>query len=86
MGAVSETTWNTTDMSTAAYVKMKGLPLSNVERKEGNRFVFHFQDVDQKGDKLRYEFVNGEFSTYDHEIRSLKKMCYDRPRSAGRRG
>ena len=86
MGAVSEMTWNTTDMATAAYVKMKGLPLSNVERTEGNRFVFHFQDVESEGEKLQLEFVNGDFSTFDHEIKLLKKMCYDRPKHTRRPG
>lgn len=84
MGTVSQQSWQTTDMSTAAFVKMRGLPLENVANVKGH-FTFFFQDVEGRGDKLRLEFVNGEFSDYDDEVRKLKKMCYDRPHTVSRR-
>lgn len=78
---MSDDTWKTSDMSTAAYVKMRGsthdITLLKVERTGNNHFDFVFNDPKGHGRLLQVEFMNSEFRDYDAEIRSLKKLCYD---------
>lgn len=59
-----------TDISFAAYVKMRGFRL--VEAKP-HRFVFDLGD-DVSGDELRLEFVNSECRRHDIELCALRDL------------
>lgn len=82
--ANNERTWETTDMSTAAYVALFGKPhevvLLKTERGGGgggDRYTFVFSDPKGHGPLLQVQFSNSDFRKYDDQIRSLKKLCYD---------
>lgn len=68
-------TYSTSDLALAAFLKMKGRKLLTANRTSGGRFNFEFEDDDICAG-LALEFVNGEFSTYDAQVRALKKALY----------
>jgi hypothetical protein len=68
-------TYNTSDLALAAFLKMKGRKLLTANRAPGGRFNFEFED-DGTCSILALEFVNGEFSMYDSQVRALKKALY----------
>lgn len=68
-------TYSTSDLALAAFLKMKGRKLITANRALAGRFNFEFED-DGTCPTLALEFVNGEFSTYDSQVRALKKALY----------
>ena len=64
----------TSDLSLAAYLKLKGLVLIDFEKKD--KFNFIFDDSDGKAKEYAVEFVNSDMRRFDDEIRSLKKLLY----------
>lgn len=54
---------------------MKGRKLISAGKSSGGRFIFDFED-DGSCAVLALEFVNGEFSAYDAQVRALKKALY----------
>ena len=68
-------TYSTSDLALAAFLKMKGRKLLTANRASGGRFNFEFED-DGSCSNLALEFVNGEFSMYDSQVRALKKALY----------
>ncbi len=68
-------TYSTSDLALAAFLKMKGRKLLIANRAHGGRFNFDFED-DGTCASLALEFVNGEFSMYDSQVRALKKALY----------
>lgn len=68
-------TYSTSDLALAAFLKMKGRKLITANRAPAGRFNFEFED-DGTCPTLALEFVNGEFSTYDSQVRALKKALY----------
>jgi hypothetical protein len=71
------TTYTTTDLSLAAFLKLRGLKLLSATKEGSGRFQFIFED-DGRVDALALEFANGEFSAYDANLRALKKMINSR--------
>jgi hypothetical protein len=71
------TPYITTDLSLAAFLKLRGLKLLSATKEGTGRFQFVFQD-DGSADALALEFTNGEFSAYDANLRALKKMINSR--------
>lgn len=71
------TTYSTSDIALAAYMKLKGMLLVECGRDSQKKFHFVFEDPDSQGAKLALEFVNSDFRRYDDEIRSLKKVLYN---------
>jgi len=76
-----DTTYSTSDIALAAYLKLQGMLLVECGR-DGQKFRFVFEDPDDRGAHLALEFVNSECRRYDDEIRSLKKVLY----SSGKKG
>ena len=68
-------TYETSDLATAAYLHMKGLKLIKANSSSGGRFRFTFDD-DGRAESLAYEFINSECSKFDNHVRLLKKMIY----------
>jgi hypothetical protein len=54
---------------------MRGRKLLSACKLPGGRFEFNFDD-DGTCSALAMEFVNGEFSAYDAQVRALKKALY----------
>jgi len=78
---MSDTTYSTSDIALAAYLKLKGMILVECG-KDGQKFRFVFEDPGDQGEQFALEFVNSDFRRYDDEIRSLKKVLY----STGKKG
>jgi hypothetical protein len=68
-------TYNTTDITMAAYFKCKGYSLSSVTM-EGTKGTFHFDDV--KPDDLM-EYMSGNATvepvSFHTAVRALSKLC-----------
>jgi hypothetical protein len=67
--------YRTSDLALAAFLKMRGRRLLSAGKLPGGKFEFSFED-DGTCASLAMEFVNGEFSTYDAQVRALKKALY----------
>jgi hypothetical protein len=68
--------YTTSDIALAAYLKLKGLRLVECSRED--RFVFKFEDPENKAEGLALDFINSEIRRYDDEMRSLKKIIYSK--------
>lgn len=66
----------TSDLATAAYLHMKGMPLVKASSLSNGRFSFVFNNESGKCESLSYEFINSDCSRYDNHVRMLKKMIY----------
>ena len=72
-----EKTYNTSDLSMAAFLLMRGLKLLEAEKISSGKFNFLFADPDDKAKKLSLDFVNSEFCEFDNQVRNLKKLIYN---------
>ena len=68
--------YNTSDLSIAAYLMMKGMTLRNAYRGSSGQFMFEFDDPEGKGVQLAIEFTNSDCAVYDNHVRNLKKILY----------
>jgi hypothetical protein len=66
----------TSDLAMAAFLKLRGRKLLSAGKGTGGKFKFEFEDADTSCAVLALEFVNGEFSAYDAQVRALKKALY----------
>lgn len=66
----------TSDIALAAYLKLKGLVLTECEK--GTKFKFVFDDPNFYAEELAINFANSEIRKYDDEVRSLKKIIYNK--------
>tara|TARA_B100000214_G_C23410784_1_gene375886 strand:- start:162 stop:422 length:261 start_codon:yes stop_codon:yes gene_type:complete len=70
--------YQTSDLSLAGFLLLKGLKLLKAEREKSGRFIFLFDDPDDKCKNLALAFLNSDFSEYDNHIRNLKKIIYSK--------
>ena len=68
--------YNTSDLSIAAYLMMKGMKLQNAYRGSNGQFMFEFEDPEGKGVQLAIEFTNRDCAVYANHVRNLKKILY----------
>jgi hypothetical protein len=68
--------YTTSDLAMAAFLKLRGRKLLSAGKGAGGKFRFEFDDLDGGCAALALEFVNGEFSAYDAQVRALKKALY----------
>ncbi len=71
------TTYVTSDLSLAAFLKLRGLKLVNASKTPGGKFEFVFED-NGTADSLSIDFTNSEFAVYDANLRALKKALNSR--------
>lgn len=71
-------TYTTSELSLAAYLKMKGVRLISAGKTNTGKFEFIFDDSQQVCANHFVDFLNSEFSTYDSALKSLKKMLYSK--------
>ena len=69
-------TYSTSDLALAAFLKMRGKRLVSAGKSRTGKFMFEFEDEGGSCGALSLEFVNGEFSAYDSQVRALKKALY----------
>jgi hypothetical protein len=69
-------TYATSDLALAAFLKMRGKKLVSAGKSRTGKFTFEFEDEGGACQSLALEFVNGEFSAYDAQVRALKKALY----------
>ena len=69
-------TFNTSDLSLAAYLSMMGLKILKTEKDQNNKFNFVFEDPSFLAPSYAVSFLNSEFTKYDNHLRNLKKMLY----------
>ena len=67
--------YTTSDLALAAFLKLHGRKLVAASKFPNGRFLFEFDD-DGSCASLALEFVNGEFSAYDAQVRAIKKALY----------
>lgn len=68
----------TSEISLAAYLRMKGVKLVSASRSQSGKFEFVFDDGAGICASHFIDFLNGEFSEYDSHLKSLKKMIYSK--------
>ena len=71
-------TYITSELSLAAYLKMKGVKLIKAGKTSTGKFEFIFDDSQQDCGNHFVDYLNSEFSTYDAALKSLKKMLYSK--------
>jgi len=71
----TSTTYTTSDLGIAAYLKLKGIRLLECKRADTGRFHFAFEDPD-KCQLLALEFLESDFCKYDNITRNLKKLLF----------
>jgi len=70
-------TYTTSDLSLAAFLRLRGVKLINAIKAGTGKFSFEFPDPEQC-EMLAIEFANSEFAAYDANLRSLKKAVNSR--------
>ena len=68
--------YQTSDLSIAAFLMMKGLKLVSADRESSGRFIFVFDDPNNDGVKYAIEFAGSDCAVYDNHVRNLKKILY----------
>lgn len=71
-------TYTTSELPLAAYLRMKGVKLISAKKGTTGKFEFVFDDAQGVCHRHMLDFLNGEFSTFDAQMKSLKKMLYSK--------
>lgn len=69
-------TFTTSDLPLAAYLVIKGLPLTSAKKLNGGKFEFILEDPNDAAGALSIEYINSDFCKFDNQIRSIKKLLY----------
>jgi len=70
------TEFKTSDLSLAAYLVMKGLPITKAKRMSNGRFEFILSDLNEIADTLTVEYINSDCCKFDNQVRTIKKLLY----------
>ena len=68
--------YETSDLSIAAFLMMKGLKLLSADREASGRFMFVFDDPNRLGINYAIEFAGSDCAVYNNHVRNLKKILY----------
>ena len=71
-------THTTSELPFAAYLKMRGVKLLTAAKNTSGRFEFVFDDPNGACEAHLVDFLNGEFSTFDAQMKALKKAIYSK--------
>lgn len=69
-------TYTTSELALAAYLRMRGVRLISAGKAPTGKFEFIFDDKNAECSGHFVDFLNGEFSMFDNQLKSLKKMIY----------
>lgn len=68
----------TTNLSFAAYLYMRGLQIVRATERRGRgnvEYAFGFADPDDQWDAFNFDFANSESARFDNAVRMLKQLC-----------
>jgi hypothetical protein len=69
-------TFETSDLSLAAFLVMKGFELKTAQKLNSGKFLFIIDDKNNEAKKVAMEYINSDFCKFDNNIRSIKKIIY----------
>lgn len=69
----TERLWQTRDLGSAAYALREGLAVHVVER-DARGILYVFRDPEDRGEKLKYAFVNSPERRFDDCVKELKRL------------
>ena len=69
-------TFETSDIGIAAFIMMKGLVLRSATRGPSGRFLFVFDDPNDKGRACAVDYVNSESAKFDANMKNLKNILF----------
>ena len=72
--------YETSDLGIAAYLMLKGLELTSCSIHATGRYCFEFADPLNIAADLAMEFLKSDFTKYDDNMRTLRKMLKFKPR------
>ena len=70
------TTFTTSDIGIAAYLRLKGVKLLKCKRLDSGKFYFEFEDKDSSCQSMSLEFLESDFCKFDNIVRNLKKVLF----------
>lgn len=73
--AMEKLTFNTSDISFAAFLVMRGKRLMKVSRERG-KFEFIFENFSEDEIELEQQYVGSELPRYDAALRQIKRKLY----------
>ena len=68
--------YTTSELALAAYLRMRSVKLISAAKTSTGKFEFVFDDNQGVCAGHFVDFLNGEFSTFDNHLKTLKKMIY----------
>jgi len=71
----TKTHYTTADISLAAFLLMRGVRIISATREKG-KFVFEFDDAENRALELSQEYILSEYPRYDASLRQVKRMLY----------
>tara|TARA_R100000655_G_C2885730_1_gene176119 strand:- start:151 stop:375 length:225 start_codon:yes stop_codon:yes gene_type:complete len=72
--------YETSDLGIAAYLMLKGLNLKSCGIHPTGRYCFELEDPHGIAEDLAMEFLKSDFTKYDDNMRTLRKMLKFKPR------
>lgn len=73
---MGDETYSTSDIGLAAFLSLRGLALSRVDRDDGGWATFVFRNHNDAAGQLRLEYHNSECCRFDSELRHIKKLLW----------
>ena len=69
-------TYTTSELALAAYLRLRSVRLISASKTSTGKFEFVFDDKKNECSGHFVDFLNGEFSVFDAQLKALKKMIY----------
>mgnify|MGYP001170327340 FL=1 len=66
--------FETNDIALAAFLLLRGLALDSCGVEPTGRYFFNFKDPGEKAPDYAIEFLNSECSSFDNQMRNLRKI------------
>ena len=64
----------TNDLGLSAYLMVQGLTLRDARVDSYGKFIFEFEDPENKAKKLSIKFLNSDCAKFDQQIRNLRTL------------
>ena len=69
-------TYTTSELALAAYLRMRSVRLISASKTSTGKIEFVFDDKKNECSGHFVDFLNGEFSVFDAQLKALNKMIY----------
>jgi len=64
----------TNDLGLSAYLMIKGLTLCDARIDSYGKYIFEFEDPENKAKKLSINFLNSDCAKFDQQVRNLRTL------------